>query len=437
VSIGFADNKISAIGENQMAIDYQTEHLFLLIGRNPLPNYVAAKFLIKQGAKVYFVYSERTDDSSGTEDYKRRLVDKLKEQLGENFFTPIDVPLVSPSDATCIKNAIKNQFAHITSGSTIGLNYTGGTKAMSVHTYRAIEEFDNNKDCKLTFSYLDPRTLELRFDGNDEPVELNQPNTKHFEKTKIRLRALMDLHGLTFQQRKDGSEILPSDKVKFAGLVKVLSEYRNTENKWAKYQTFRNDNWSKLNYPDEQTQINLPVELSDLAIELNKVGQQVCRRDWVVENKLKFESLANNSQRKSLGMFLFSKWLESFVLQEIIAAGDKTIEDFGTSLYVARQENKTETFIEIDAFAVRGYQLFGISCSVAKDKDERKGKLFEIAHRAKQLGGDEARIGLVCMADAKGVNRLNIQLREDHIKVFGRDDLATLEIELRKWFKNE
>jgi hypothetical protein len=43
--------------------EYKAEHLFLLIGKNPLPNYVAAKLLIKRGAKVCFVYSERTGDS--------------------------------------------------------------------------------------------------------------------------------------------------------------------------------------------------------------------------------------------------------------------------------------------------------------------------------------------------------------------------------------
>lgn len=143
--------------------DYQNEHLFLLVGKNPLPNYVAAKLLIKRGAKVYFVYSERTGDSSGTEDYKKRLVEKLKEQLGKVFFTPIDVPLVNPSDATCIRTAIKNQFEvkgdnEIPNGSSIHLNYTGGTKAMSVHTYRAIEEFGNKKNCLSKFSYLDPES---------------------------------------------------------------------------------------------------------------------------------------------------------------------------------------------------------------------------------------------------------------------------------------
>ncbi len=414
-----------------------SDHLFLLVGKNPLPNYVAAKLLIKQGTKVYFVYSEKTDDSSGTATYKTRLADKLTIQLGKSFFTPIVVPLIDPSDASCIRSAIKNQFAGIPDSSSISLNYTGGTKAMSVHTYRAIEEFGNKKGCELTFSYLDSRTLQLRFDGNDGPVQLNQPEAKHFAQTKIKLRSLMDLHGLTFQLRQDNSEIIPLDKVKFASLVNVLSEYRNSENKWATYQTFRHDNWAKLNHPKKETQISLPIELADLAIELNKLGQQVCSRNWVEENQLSFRYLNNNTHRKSLGMFLFSKWLESFVLSKIIAIGDRSIEDFGTSLYVARQENKTESFIEIDAFAVRGYQLFAISCSMAKNTDEQKDKLFEIAHRAKQLGGDEARIGLACMADAKQVSRLNFQLREDHIRVFGRDDLATLEIELGKWFRNE
>ena len=51
--------------------DYQCENLFLLVGENPLPNYVAAKMLAKKGTRIYFVYSPETQK------YAKRLENKL------------------------------------------------------------------------------------------------------------------------------------------------------------------------------------------------------------------------------------------------------------------------------------------------------------------------------------------------------------------------
>jgi len=39
---------------------YKVDHLFLLIGENPLPNYVAAKTLLAEGGKPYLVFTEHT-----------------------------------------------------------------------------------------------------------------------------------------------------------------------------------------------------------------------------------------------------------------------------------------------------------------------------------------------------------------------------------------
>src|SRR5712692_7872159 len=46
----------------------------------------------------------------------------------------------------------------------VGLNYTGGTKVMSVHAYRALENWAKSRDREAIFSYLDARTLQMRFD---------------------------------------------------------------------------------------------------------------------------------------------------------------------------------------------------------------------------------------------------------------------------------
>lgn len=412
------------------------KHLFLLVGKNPLPNYVAAKLLIEQGSTVHFVYSTET------EIFKKNLDSKLRSQLGTSFFSSNDIHLTDPSDALDIKNAVKPAFDNIGQYSEIDLNYTGGTKAMSVHVYRAIEEFGKAKNCISRFSYLDPRKLKLCYDNQSAglttaPIGLNQPSSDGFKKTKLKLREIIELHSLIFQRRGDNFEKFPFDKVRFPDLLAVLSELRSDENKWQIYQTFRNESYKRLEFPNQNTEITIPNELDDLIEPINKIGRQFCGKDLIENGILKFGNLTNQSHRKSLGKFLLSTWLESFVLQKIIEVADENIEDFGTSLFIAKPNNPIQTFMEIDVFAVRGYQLFAISCSVAKDKDERKDKLFEIAHRAKQLGGDEARIGLVCFAEGEQLISLKNQLKEDNIKVFGKPDLKELEIGLKSWFNGK
>lgn len=40
--------------------NYVSDHLFLLVGANPLPNLVAAKLLFKPGGQLYLVHSSAT-----------------------------------------------------------------------------------------------------------------------------------------------------------------------------------------------------------------------------------------------------------------------------------------------------------------------------------------------------------------------------------------
>ncbi|PLZ35119.1 hypothetical protein CBP10_04245, partial [Fischerella thermalis WC558] len=50
---------------------YKVDHLFLLIGENPLPNYVAAQILLKEDGTVYLVHS--TDTTSKAACLQRNL----------------------------------------------------------------------------------------------------------------------------------------------------------------------------------------------------------------------------------------------------------------------------------------------------------------------------------------------------------------------------
>lgn len=56
--------------------EYKVDHLFLLIGENPLPNYVAARTLLNSNKNAYLVYTNQT----------RSQKDKLKQELKRQEF---------------------------------------------------------------------------------------------------------------------------------------------------------------------------------------------------------------------------------------------------------------------------------------------------------------------------------------------------------------
>ncbi|MGB7059296.1 MAG: hypothetical protein WBD58_16455, partial [Geitlerinemataceae cyanobacterium] len=110
---------------------HRVDNLFLLVGENPLPNYVAARLLLKKGGTPYLVYTTDTEKQAD------RLQTRLSnESMGLN--SAQRVPLNDyEADAYHIKKAVCDRLETIENG-TIGLNYTGGTKAMAVHAYRAV-----------------------------------------------------------------------------------------------------------------------------------------------------------------------------------------------------------------------------------------------------------------------------------------------------------
>lgn len=109
---------------------------------------------------------------------------------------------------------------------------------------------------------------------------------------------------------------------------------------------------------------------------------------------------------------------------------------------------------EFDVLALRGYQLFYLSCTIIepyKDysastveykknkRDEIKQKLFEAFIRARQLGGDEACTALVCYVDDPTIE-VEVQQTlevEGRVRVFGRKHLPKLSQHFANWIKTQ
>ncbi len=96
--------------------------------------------------------------------------------------------------------------------------------------------------------------------------------------------------------------------------------------------------------------------------------------------------------------FLKGEWLEDRVatLVREVLDSERGSYRLHTGVFV----NVCGHQFELDVLILRGHRLFAVSCSTeTKDQHICKGKLFEVAYRARQLGGDLARFAFVCLLD--------------------------------------
>lgn len=135
---------------------YQSDQLILLIGGNPLPNAVAGVLLGKPAGYITLLHSADTFHVA------QRLKIWLLRQKGLSDERVV-LSEVQENEAHSLYRAIQSVCQSSRSFASIGLHYTGGTKAMSVHAYRALKHWAK-PGTRLDFSYLDANTLKFIFD---------------------------------------------------------------------------------------------------------------------------------------------------------------------------------------------------------------------------------------------------------------------------------
>ncbi|MCX8118671.1 MAG: DUF1887 family CARF protein [Desulfobacterota bacterium] len=374
----------------------QSENLFLLVGTNPLPNYVAAKLLLKPGGHIYLFH---TDETATVAD---RLIAALQAEKGR--VTKIEVKEAQGEE-------IFNKIAeHVKGKQDVGLNYTGGTKTMAVHAYRAVEEYCQG----AVFSYLDARTLSMVVDQGDQPSRLFPVGLQ----VQPTVETLLVLHGYTLKRP-------PATDVFGTEIAQTLARI-NCKN----FRSWCDDNLR--NGPDT------PIRkkgLDDLSLP-NFI-------DWQGARFLKDLATQWNREVIEVAKWLDGKWLEHYTLWSLQQIA-KDCQIHETAMSITPKERN----FEFDVVAMRGYQLFAISCTTETKRSLTKQKLFEVFVRARQMGGDEARIGLVCCApkaeDNPDSNPTAIQKEIEEswdaagkVRVFGAEHLPNLPDHLRDWFNSQ
>lgn len=135
------------------------DHLLLLIGANPLPNYVVAEYFLRLKPKPRSITAVCSQATCEIAERLQKVLNRRHQGLKYHY-----LQLSDPGNAAKIQNEFAAQLK-IVKDETYHLNYTGGTKSMVVQSYLSLlEKFSADEKHHATFSYLDARDFKLKSD---------------------------------------------------------------------------------------------------------------------------------------------------------------------------------------------------------------------------------------------------------------------------------
>ncbi len=379
------------------------EHLFLLVGSNPLPNYIAAIVFCETRHSEFGPKSIRFFYTEQTQRVRENLEACLKKRLPGLTFSGKSIR--EATDAASVRTAM----AEIPS--SCHLHYTGGTKIMAAI---ARMEFGREHDRDKWASYLDERRGLLLFDDGRK-LSLAK------ESIDLSLDLLLELHGIERmppERRVDAESNTQvptladteaiAKQVSNASLVGKLSELSKDPGEWEAA-------WKTDEALDLQKVFGVPIGLDRIPL-----------RAW--GDVKKNNSQGRKSPYKRWIRFVRGGWLEDLIADRL----RKGLPDAEVATNVVCKLPTDRSF-EIDIAVVKGHRLHLLSCTTDATIPRCKQKLFEAATRARQMGGDLARPALACLVHGKGSKALSIDsLRSDvetiwlapnRPEVFGLEDL--------------
>lgn len=399
-------------------------HLLILVGRNPLPNYVSALTLGTPGHTAITLV--HTDGTVG-----QRVV--LEELLGHHGFVSVFSRRVEEANPSHIYNQLRS--LTLADAGLVMLDYTGGTKAMAVHACRALRDraalpASEGGLANLRCCYLDARTLALRIEDSRGAVSgMLAIGTA----VPVQLETLLKLHGLGELRRQMHHE--PVWPAVAAALAQLHQDPADADD-------WRSFCGRHLRDPQRYRLLRL-ARLRDLSTDSFPLAAQVVAEE-LTEGAALPQLLAPIAERAGFARgsdefarWLYGSWLEHYVLAQVLAISQaEQIHDAAVTInpLLPEPSQGRRSDFEFDVCFVRGYQLFAISCTTSDRRDRCKSKLMEAVVRAQQIGGAEARVGLVCCYDQPEELRSEVQeLLGSRASVFGRTDLVRLATRLQTW----
>lgn len=380
---------------------YQTDVSFLLVGTNPLPNYVSALMLTRLQGTIYLLHT------AATLKVAERLSVQIQAERSDLNLIPWEI---SKSDTRLIEQLMKTLVLELGPNADIGLNYTGGSKPMAVQAYHTLRA----NYPRGIFSYLDADTLSLMIEAPGLPTQ----RVFVGQSVKVDFETLFALHGYELDVQR--STAMPP------ALRRALMEVHSTKAGF--------DQWRAWLQTLSQSNTQLPtVESYPALAPVVTAFAALCDADpspQQIAEKLN----CKHNRLASCTKMLLADWLEEYVFETLRAlSADLGLYQIGMGLEFSQPGQRG---LELDVAAMLGYQLFAISCMVTNRTQSAKDHLMETFVRARQLGGDEARFAVVCCV--KQARALQEEVSESwdaqgKIRVFGQEHLPDLAQHFHEW----
>jgi len=397
--------------------EFRTDHLLLLIGANPLPNYVAARLLAKPKSTIHLLGTGATGNFAKAVAY---LVQKYHATI-KTLFWEIDTV-----NGAKIRQQVQTIIKQVERTATVGLHYTGGTKVMAIHTYRTVAEARTD----TIFSYLDAQTLTMRIEYADASFTRDFPIKFACD---VDLEELLGLHGYGLKTPLRTTAKQPQVTSALAAV------YAQKES----YNAYRN--WYDRAFPKDFNGENAIAAVQEL-FENSQLAPFASALK-AVQSPITLETFATVAEAKtfrSAATWFNGLWLEEYTLLQLDkAAHELKLKSYTIKLLAKKGGFKDKRIreFEIDLAALWGYQLYALSCRATDLPEQAKEHLLEVVVRASQLGGDEAKCALICCSDRP--ENLEVQVNEtwfqderaNQVRVFGRKHLPDLALHLREWFE--
>ena len=426
--------------------------LVLLVGTNPLPVYVVSAFFLLEEFRpeklenIWFIFTDQTENYKYN--IERLLRKKFSEQFQkikeENFFKSIR--LDTKDSAVKIRDKITSSLIELKNEPMrkVHLNYTGGTKAMGVHSYLAINKlFEDNAE----FSYLSADNFNIY---NDQYGKAYFISGKEDLRSVIKLSfaELYELHGYEpkNESEKTSSE-LSSDKVsdlkietnyleeliskdKIDSFINAINIAHNNDGKeidvkgfYNKIKNLKGTETKKMKVLQEELNRMVNIKVDEI---VEKFYNSIDEKFRIFkDNEINLN--INASDIKETIRFITGEWLEQVLFRRL--ASNKYFND--KLIYIDKVIRKKEwkskdNDVQLDVIIMRGYQVFIVSVTTDDTKSICKSKGFEVLLRASQLGGDESKAVLLTKLNENTKKNVQEELQENigknRIKVLGIDD---------------
>lgn len=423
--------------------------LVLLVGMNPLPNWVVFRSLLSAAPyeqlkpeKVLLVHSHDNVDTAG----------ELEGRIRSLNVPVVRIPLANARDRNDVMARVLQGYDDHAGGHRLHLNYTGGTKEMVVSAYAATIRAAEHSPNAALFSYLDVSRHCLRwYSDGDSGISTDLRTVVH-----VGLADLLALHRRELDREPPSSPIWPNTAEALFQVFTGDGEGKEAYRFW-RWREFISDGT-----------LERPVRAGDLGGPLLP-GNKLRNRRIIklpLDERLRgfreafaqdagippdatevawehFFSQGANGKRKSdearaVAGFFHGKWLESRLwhgLERIIS--DRPGWQL-TGNVEAHRRNVAVPPAELDVVLIIGYQLYVFSCTTASSRDLTKNKGFEVLRRSQQFGGDEAHAFLVTLLPEEGsgqeasVRSLREDLVDDgggqgNLAVWGVKELVNLD----------